>query len=84
MEVELWMTFSVGKKKVYISAHMITHKTGDEQTRVLPMFYAFTGCDTISCFTGRGGFSHMDIMNRNVSRFCSTPDMNKFDEIGSI
>lgn len=53
-EVELWVAFGVGNKKRYIPAHKITTKMGNERSRALPMFHAFTGCDTVSSFAGKG------------------------------
>ena len=51
-EAELWMAFGVGNKNRYIPAHKIASKMGDERSRALRMFHAFTGCDTVSSFAG--------------------------------
>jgi len=53
-EAELWVAFGVGNKNRYILAHKIASKMGDERSRALPMFHAFTGCDTVSSFVGIG------------------------------
>jgi len=53
-KAELWVAFGVGNKKRYILAHKIASKMGDERSRALPMFHAFTGCDTVSSFAGIG------------------------------
>ena len=34
---------------------------GDEKARSLPMFHAFTGCDAVSSFAGRGKKTAFDI-----------------------
>ena len=55
---ELWVAFGTGKLLRYIPAHDIATALGDEKARSLPMFHAFTGCDTVSSFAGR----HLEIL----------------------
>jgi len=51
---ELWIAFGAGKSFRYLSVHDIARKLGPDRCAALPMFHAFTGCDTVSCFGGRG------------------------------
>ena len=51
---ELWIAFGAGKSFRFIAAHEIAKILGPERCVALPMFHAFTGCDTVSCFGGRG------------------------------
>lgn len=51
---QLWIAFGTGKHLRYIPAHQIATSLGAEKARALPMFHAFTGCDTVSSFAGRG------------------------------
>ena len=51
---ELWIAFGVGKSFRFIAAHEIAKVLGPDRCVALPMFHAFTGCDTVSCFGGRG------------------------------
>ena len=51
---ELWVAFGTGKCFRYIPAHAIATFLGPEKSRALPMFHAFTGCDTVSSFVHRG------------------------------
>lgn len=51
---ELWLAFGTGKHFRYIPAHEISKSIGPLQSRTLPIFHAFTGCDTVSYFLGRG------------------------------
>uniref|UniRef100_UPI00358E697A uncharacterized protein n=1 Tax=Myxine glutinosa TaxID=7769 RepID=UPI00358E697A len=51
---EIWVAFGTGKHLRYIPAHDIATELGSEKARALPMFHAFTGCDTVSSFAGRG------------------------------
>jgi hypothetical protein len=56
LEVEqLWIAFGKGKdfRWVSISIHDIA-KTLGPRARTLPFFHAFSGCDTVSAFTGKG------------------------------
>ena len=34
----------------YIAAHEISNNLGSGMSKALPVFHAFTGCDTVSCF----------------------------------
>ena len=51
---ELWVAFGTGKKFRYISAHDIAAALGPDKARALPMFHAYTGCDTVSSFGNVG------------------------------
>ena len=57
---ELWIAFGTGKSFRYIAAHAINSALGDERSKALPVFHSFTGCDTVSCFSGRGKKSGWD------------------------
>ena len=51
---ELWIAFGAGKNFRYLPAHEMANALGSDRCVALPMFHAFTGCDTVSCFGGRG------------------------------
>jgi len=51
---ELWIAFGVGKNFRLIAAHEIARALGPDWCVALPVFHAFTGCDTVSFFGGRG------------------------------
>ncbi len=51
---ELWVAFGTGKHFRFIPAHDVASALGADRCIALPMFHAFTGCDTVSCFGGRG------------------------------
>lgn len=51
---ELWVSFGTGKNHKNIPAHIITSSLGPQGARFLPAFHAFTGCDTVSSFLGKG------------------------------
>ncbi|KAK3742384.1 hypothetical protein QZH41_002604 [Actinostola sp. cb2023] len=52
--IELWVAFGAGTHLRYIAAHEISRSLNPEVSIALPVFHAFTGCDTVSCFAGRG------------------------------
>ena len=54
LSVKIWLAFGTGKSLRFISAHDIAAALGPEKCKVLPMFHALTGCDTVSAFAGRG------------------------------
>ena len=47
----------------YISVNATCAFLGCERSRALPMFHSFTGCDTTSCFFGKGRKSTWDAWN---------------------
>ena len=51
---ELWVAFGVGKSFRFLAAHKLARALGPDWCVALPMFHAFTGCDTVSFFGGRG------------------------------
>ena len=51
---ELWIELGVGRTKRWIPIHILAAKIGEEICRAMLFWYAFTGCDTVSQFQGRG------------------------------
>lgn len=51
---ELWILFGSGKNRRYIAAHNIANELGTEKCMGLRGFHAFTGCDSVSFFSGKG------------------------------
>lgn len=51
---EVWIAFGTGKSFRFIAAHEIARALGPDRCKALPVFHAFTGCDTVSFFGGRG------------------------------
>lgn len=49
----LWVTFEKGKDLRWIPIHDIVRSLGP-RSKALPFFHAFTGCDTMSAFVGKG------------------------------
>ena len=51
---EIWIAFGTGKSFRFLAAHDMARVLGPDRCTALPMFHAFTGCDTVSFFGGRG------------------------------
>ena len=51
---EIWIAFGTGKSFRFLAAHEMARILGPDRCIALPMFHAFTGCDTVSFFGGRG------------------------------
>ena len=45
---EVWIAFGTRKSFRFIAAHEIARALGPHRCKALPMFHAFTGCDTVS------------------------------------
>ncbi len=77
---ELWVAFGTGKNFRFLPAHDIARELGPERCVALSMFHAFTVCDTVSCFGGRGKRTAWDTWNvydEVTPAFCAlaaTPD----------
>ena len=53
-QVEVWVAMGTGSHLHYLAAHDISNNLGSGMSKALPVFHAFTGCDTVSCFAGTG------------------------------
>ena len=51
---ELWVAFGAAKHFRYIPAHEIAASLGPTESQALPIFHAYTGCDTVSSFNTKG------------------------------
>ena len=60
-DTEIWVAFGTGKHLRYIPAHDIAKVLEYEKALYLPMPHAFTGCDSVSSFAGRGEKIAFDI-----------------------
>ena len=47
-QIELWIAFCCRKDFKYIPTHEICASISPERSLALPVFHAYTGCDTIS------------------------------------
>ncbi len=86
-DVKLWVAFGTGKNLRYIPVHEIASALGPEKARALPMFHAFTGCDTVSSFANIGKKTAWETWNQfdDVTRaFCSIAQAPTEIEDGSI
>ena len=52
--VELWLAFGHGKNFRYIPAHQIAYNLGMSNSNGILFFHDYTGCDTVSFFSGVG------------------------------
>lgn len=50
----LWVEYGVGKHKRFLPIHQYAEKLGTEICDGILFWHAFTGCDTVSAFAGRG------------------------------
>jgi len=63
MLTELWIHFGVGKHVRLIPIHSLAGQLGPAKCKALLLFHAITGCDTVSCFFGRGKKSAWEAWN---------------------
>ena len=58
---ELWMEYGVGQHKRWPPIHEYAKCLEEEICRALPFWYAISGCDTVSTFSGRGKKTAWDV-----------------------
>ena len=51
---QLWLKCGSGKTLRLLPIHSIAQSLSREKPTALPLLHALTGCDTVSCFAGRG------------------------------
>lgn len=51
---DIWIAFGMGKKYRYYHINAICRNLGESKSRALPVFHAYSGCDTTSAFSGKG------------------------------
>lgn len=51
---ELWCLYGIGKSARYLSIHDIAEVLGERRAAALRGLHAFSGCDTVSYFSGKG------------------------------
>lgn len=76
---ECWVAFGTGKDFKYIAVHEIANCLGPDTCKALPMFHAFTGCDTVSSFNGKGKKTAWDVWKsfpEVTSTFTKLTDFN--------
>ena len=64
---ELWIDFGTGNNLRYIPAHEICASLGPQKSLTLPVFHAFTACDTVSHFAKVGEKSAWKVWATHVT-----------------
>lgn len=52
-DLELWVSFGMGRNFSFISINVICNDLGEARSRSLPVLHALSGCDTTSTFYGK-------------------------------
>ena len=51
---QLWLSFGQGRNMRWIPAHELYRSIGPEKGRGITLFHAFTVCDVVSAYRGKG------------------------------
>ncbi|KAJ8353418.1 hypothetical protein SKAU_G00209850 [Synaphobranchus kaupii] len=51
---DIWVAFGMGRKYRFYHINNMCRSLGEPKSRALPMFHAYSGCDTTSAFNGKG------------------------------
>ena len=49
----IWVAFGMGKRYRFYHINALCSRLGEPQSRALPVFHAYSGCDTTSTFKGK-------------------------------
>ena len=60
---ELWVAFGQSGKRRWLPIHKLIENLGTEICKGLPFFHAFTGCDMVSGFKGKGKRTCFQVWN---------------------
>ena len=78
---QLWVLYGTGKHTRYLPTHTIAATLGPDKASVLPLFHAFTGCDTVSFFGGRGKKTAWDVWNVFPELTSALKELNALPEV---
>eukprot|EP00057_Strongylocentrotus_purpuratus_P020933 XP_011675407.1 PREDICTED: uncharacterized protein LOC100891484 [Strongylocentrotus purpuratus] len=53
-DIDIWVAFGMGKNFCHYNINNICRNLGEDKSLALPLFHAYTGCDTTSCFLAKG------------------------------
>ena len=70
---KLWVSFGTSKNRRWFPIHDLTTRLGPNKSKGLLFFHAFSGCDTVSGFRGKGKksfFSAWNVFPEITDTFC--------------
>ena len=69
--IEIWVAFGMGKDLRYVPVHEISASLDPRKSLALPVFHAFTGCDTVSHFAHVGNKNCVESVGYTRRCYCS-------------
>ena len=77
---DVCVTFGTGKNLVHYSIRRIYNELGDSKSKAFLFFHAFTGCDTVSAFCGKGKKTALSTWKafRNATKVFEQLSLNPF------
>lgn len=73
----LFLKTGTKNRTKYINISQLVSGLGSQLCKALPGFHAFTGCDTVSAFAGRGKVKPLKLLQKN-EHLCET-----FQKVGT-
>jgi hypothetical protein len=52
--IDIWVAFGMGRNFCFYHINKLCSSLGKPKCQALPVFHAYTGCDTVSAFNGKG------------------------------
>jgi len=68
-QIELWIAFGCGTDFSYIPVHEICDSLGAQRSLALPVFHAYTDCDTVSHVVQVGKKTAWKVWNQTHDEF---------------
>lgn len=76
---KMWIAYGKGEHTRWIPIHDLASFLGPEKTEGILFFHAFSGCDVVSGFNGKGGkksMADMECLQRCLSYICETQSLS--------
>ena len=70
-DINIWFKTGTKQSTRYIPLHSIGQKIGADLCTLLLPYHALTGCDSTSCFKGKGKKKGLDVLRGNQERYQS-------------
>ena len=80
--IKLWFKTGTKFKTRYVPLHVIAEKLGSSEHKLLLALHTLTGCDSTSCFKGKGKHTALQILHNNNEKFHKLAELGDSFDVG--
>ena len=81
---QLWIAFGQGRNMRWIPAHELYRSIGPEKGKLITLFRAFTSCDVVSAFRGKGKKSAWQTSEMCAEASDVFPGLSQYPQVASV